>query len=159
MRIVIILFFIEFISWLTPVFAAAPKCVPVPFKIEGKNIILPGAEHSKTSVVYFFQNKSLQSLWIDHIDQTGRGMNAGWGSYIRPSHWSALVLNKKSFSVTCSMIQPDKVEPLDCSKTLAVCAPQNIVTPTPLEGNYWLAEDKNWDNFLHALEKRGVSFH
>jgi hypothetical protein len=148
-----------YMSWLPTVFAATPQCIPVSFKLEGKNILLPGPDHQKTSVVYFLQNKSLQSLWIDHPDQKRRGVSAGFASYLRPGNWSAVVLNKKNFSVSCSMIQPGKVEPLDCSKTLSICAAQNITTEKPLEGNFWLTEDKTWESFLHALGKRGVSFH
>jgi hypothetical protein len=157
MQMILTLFFL-FITGLSCVFAAVPQCSPVSFKLEGKNILLPGPQHSKTPLIYFFQNKSLQSVWIAHPYLKNRGVSAGWASYLRPGNWSAVVLNKKNFSVSCSMIQPDKVEPLDCSKTLSICVPQNIVTAAPLEGNYWLADDKKWGEFLQTLEKRGVSF-
>jgi len=143
-------------SWLSTTFAATPLCIPVPIKIEGKNMILPGTQNPKTSVVYFFQNKSLQSVWIDHPDTKHKGVSAGWASYLRPGNWSALVLNKKNFSINCSQIQPGKVEPLNCSTTLSVCTPQNIKTAEPLNGNYWLVEDKKWDGFLVALRKRKI---
>jgi hypothetical protein len=146
------------VSLLSTAFAAEPNCIPVPFKTEGKNIVLPGTQDSKKSVVYFFQNKSLQSIWIDHPVQNNPGMSAGWASYLRSGNWSAIVLNKKNFSVSCSMIQPGKVEPMDCSKILSICTPQNMSTAKPLNGNAWLAEDKKWDGFIKALEKRGSSF-
>jgi hypothetical protein len=121
--------------------------------------VLTGSQDPKVSIVYFFQNKSLQSLWLDHPEQNNRGVSAGWSSYLRPGNWSALVLNKKNFNISCSMIQPGKVETLDCGKTLLVCAPQNMTTTKPLNGNYWLVEDKKWNAFLQALDKRKASFH
>jgi hypothetical protein len=138
--------------------AATPECLPLSPKIENKNIILPGTEDPKNSVVYFFKNKSLQSVLIDHPLKNNPGMNAGWSSYLRPDHWSALVLNKKEFAVSCVMIQPGKVVTLDCSTIIDVCTPHIISSKTPLKGNYWLSEDKPWDGFLKTMEKRGVTF-
>lgn len=141
-------------------YAADPtpdSCTPVPLKVEDKDIILAGStEKTKVSQVFFFTNKSKQSVFIDH--PTGRGASAGWATYLRPDNWAALALNKKNFVIHCSMIEPGKVVALDCSKTITVCQPKNLVSKTVLKGNFWLAEDKNWESFLKALEKRGVSF-
>ena len=131
-------------------------CQSLPFKIEGNTIILPGTDNPKAPVIYFFKNKSLQSVWIDHPIAKNPGVSAGWSSYLRSSHWSALVLNKKNFAVSCVMIQPGKVVPLHCASILDVCTPSHMTTKTPLKGNYWLAEDKPWESFLKAIEKRGV---
>lgn len=154
-----IIFFILLIAYLPTTFAAEPKCINVPLTIEGNNITLPGTPNPKAPIIYFFQNKSLQSLWIDHPDREHRGASAGWASYLRPGNWSAIVLNKKNFSVSCSMIQPGKVVPLNCAKTLSVCTFQNITSAKPLEGNYWLAEDKKWESVLHILKKREIDIH
>jgi hypothetical protein len=158
MRLISMISFILLVTWLSTALAAAPKCVSVPFTVDGKNIILPGTPDSKKPVIYFFQNKSMQSLWLDHTDPKRRGTSAGWASYLRPDNWSAIVLNKKSFSISCSSIQPGKVETLECSTSLSICAPQNMTTAKPLEGNYWMTEDKKWDSFVRALEKRGATF-
>jgi hypothetical protein len=147
-----------FTTWLSTAFANPSDCIPVPLTVQEKNITLPGAQDAKTPVVYFFQNKSLQSVWIDHPDQSRRGVSAGWASYLRPGNWSALVLNKKNFSVSCSMIQPGKVEALDCSKTLSICQPQNITSPKPFQGNSWLAEDKKWEAFVKLLQKKNIQW-
>lgn len=154
MRIIFILLITT--GWLTTVFAATPQCTPVPYTSQEKNITLPGAVDAKTPIVYFFQNKSLQSVWIDHPDQKRRGASAGWASYLRPGNWSAIVLNKKNFSVSCAMIQPGKVELLDCSKTLYVCKSLSKMINMRSLANSWLVEDKKQDDFLRILTKKGI---
>jgi hypothetical protein len=154
MRIILILLITT--GWLTTVFAATPQCISVPYTTQEKNITLPGTLDPKTPVVYFFQNKSLQSVWIDHVDPKRRGASAGWASYLRPGNWSAIVLNKKNFSISCAMIQPGKVEYLDCSKTLYICKPQGKMLSPHLFANSWLIEDKNQDVFLRILLKKGI---
>lgn len=135
---------------------AKNPCDPVNFKIDNKNIILPGSPSPKQSIVYFFKNKSNSSIWIDHPMTNNPGVSAGWSSYIRPGHWSALVLNKKNFAVSCAMIQPGKVVYMNCSATLDVCAPSNLTSEKVLNGNFWLAEDKPYDAFINVLTKRGI---
>lgn len=152
--------YIMFFLWATAHAAAVTpsSCNPVDFKVEHNDIILSGTpQQPKTSQIYFFTNKSKQSIFIDH-PVSNPGASAGWSSYIRPGNWSALVLNKKNFAVRCVMIQPGKVVNLNCSETISVCAPKTITSKKTLKGNFWLAEDKPWDVFLKAMEKRGVTF-
>lgn len=138
-------------------FAATDQaCTPVPIKKVGDDIILLVNPPPKTSLVYFFTNHSEKSMFIDH--PSGRGASAGWSSYLRPGHWSALALNKSNFTIHCSAIEPGKVVSLDCSKMISVCAPKNPTLSTPLKGNFWLTEDKKWEAFVKALEGRGVKF-
>ena len=152
MRIIFILFIT--LGWLVTAFAITPQCTSILYTSQEKNIILPGSADAKTPVIYFFQNKSLQSVWIDHPEH--RGASAGWASYLRPGNWSAIVLNKKNFSVSCSMIQPGKVEPLDCSKTLYVCKTFHKMINVRSLANSWLVEDKKPDDFLRILTKKGL---
>lgn len=136
--------------------AAKPiSCTQLALTSQNKEITLPGSPQPKTSVIYLFHNKSPQSLWIDH-PVNNPGASAGWSSYLRPGNWSAIALNKKNFALRCAMIQPGKVVYLDCARTLAVCAPEKMTLAKPLEGNYWLAEDKDWEHFISTLNKKGI---
>jgi hypothetical protein len=137
--------------------ALAISCLSARSQIENNKIILLGSAEHHASQIYFFKNTSRQSVFIDHVKQNP-GASAGWSSYLRPYHWSALVLNQKNFTVSCVMIQPGKVIPLNCSRTLFICSPQNIIPRLPLKGNYWLVEDKPWNLFLRQLVKQGVKF-
>jgi len=130
-------------------------CTPVAFKITDGNTILLTNPPPKTSLVYIFTNKSAKSIFIDH-PTGGRGASAGWATYIRPGHWSALVLNKKNLSVICATIEPGKVIPLDCAKNLEVCTPVPEIVTKKLKGNIWLAEDKEWADFAKLMKRKGV---
>ncbi len=144
-------------TWFSHSYAATDQhCTPVPIKKTGDDIILLINPPPKTSLIYFFTNQGTKSMFVDH--PSGRGASAGWSSYLRPGHWSATALNKSNFTVHCSTIEPGKVIPLDCSKMLSVCAPNNPTITTPLKGSYWLTEDKKWDAFVKALETKGISF-
>lgn len=154
MRIVVL-----FYLWLLTAslsFAAEPMhCTPLALIAQDKQIILPGSDQPKTAVIYILHNKSIQSLWIDH-PIARPSASAGWSSYLRAGNWSALVLNKKDFALRCAMIQPGKVVYLDCANTLDICTPNKVESTKPLEGSYWLAEDKNSESFIKAINKRGI---
>ena len=157
-RLLFIITFLFAMNIAYAVTASPQSCTPVTFQVENNDIVLTNPlTQRKVSQAYFITNKSSQSIFIEH-PTANPGASAGWSSYLRPGNWSALVLNKKSFAIHCAMIQPGKVIPLDCSKTITVCAPKNLTTKTAFKGNYWLAEDKNWEGFVKALAKRGVGF-
>lgn len=140
----------QIVSAATPV-----SCVPVKMISENKNIMLAGPEKSAPSQIYFFKNTTKQAIWIDH--PTNRSMNAGWSSYVRPGNWSAFLLNRKAFAISCTVIQPGKVDTLECAKAISVCMPKQVTFKTSPKGTYWLAEDKSWEEIVKAVEKRGVT--
>jgi hypothetical protein len=145
------------LTWLTPSFAADDKtCTPVPIKQVGNDIVLLINPPPKTSLVYFLNNRSEKSIFVDH--PTNRSAGAGWSSYLRSGNWSAIALSKSNFTIHCSTIEPEKVIPLDCSKLLSVCTPNKPTIKSPFKGSYWLVEDKSWESFVKALEGRGVKF-
>lgn len=154
MRLIFILAF--FLSGMHLAFAKEFPCTPAAFVVQNNNLILPGVSKKSRVQTYFFQNKSTQGIWIDHPQEKNPGMSAGWASYIRPNNWSALVINKSNFALSCASIQPGKVVYLNCSKVIGVCTPQHIMLTKKVTGNFWLTEDKDWDSFLRALQRRGV---
>lgn len=137
-------------------FAKEFPCTSIPFSVQNNIFILPGASKQNRIQIYFFQNKSHQGIWLDHPQEKNPGMSAGWSSYIRPHNWSAIIINKSNFALSCASIQPGKVVYLDCSKVLGVCTPGHIILNKKMNGNSWLAEDKDWDSFLRTLQRRGV---
>lgn len=153
-----ILAFVLTLTWFAASFAANNSaCIPVSTKKIGNDLVLLTNPPPKTSWIYFFNNISQTSLFIDH-PSSGKGVSAGWSSYLRAGHWSALALNKSNFTIHCSAIKPGNVIALDCSKVISVCIPKNLSFKTPLKGNYWLTEDKPWESFVKGLQNRGVSF-
>ncbi len=145
-----------FFLGISATFAKEFPCTPITFSIEQNQTTLPGASKQSPVQAYLFKNKSTDGIWIDHPDLKNKGVSAGWSSYIRPNNWSALVINKSNFAVSCALIKPGKVEYIDCRKVLEVCAPQQIILNKKINGNFWLAEDKDWDSLLRTLQRRGV---
>lgn len=136
-------------------FAADVSCTPIDIKSQNKVLVLPGPEDKQASIVYFFKNKTTKSIWIDHPVERASA-SAGWSSYLRSGNSSALLVNRKNFTISCDLIKPGKVEALDCEKSISVCTVPQITVSSTRKGTYWLAEDKSWDDLLKALEKRNV---
>lgn len=134
---------------------AAMRYLPAAIKIENNLIILPGSAAAKVPQVYFLKNKSQTSIWIDHPLTKNPGVSAGFSSYLRGGNWSAFVLNKQNFALSCLKIQPGKVVTMNCKQILDVFTPLNWESLKPLKGSYWLTEDKADDAFIKALAKRG----
>ncbi len=130
-------------------------CTPLTNLSQNKEIILPGPDDPKGIKIYFFTNKTSQSIWIDHPVERPSA-SAGWSSYLRKENSSALLVNRKDFAISCAVIAPGKVDYLDCAKAISVCVADKVTVASSRKGTYWLAEDKSWDELLKALNKRGV---
>lgn len=130
---------------------------PLTYTIEKNNLILNTDKKSNTSV-YLLKNKYSQSIWIDRVVIPNKGASAGFTSYLRPNHWSAIATRKANFTISCAIMQPGKVSYVDCNKALEVKIPAHLTMDKPLKGTYWLAEDKEWEELVKELNKRKVSF-
>jgi len=130
-------------------------CLPLEMKSENKEIVLPGPDDPHTNKLYIFKNLSTKSIWLDH-PVLHPSVSAGWSSYLRMGHSSALSVNRKNFNLSCAVIQPGKLEYLDCAKVISICEPKDVNYKSSRKGTYWLSEDKPWDDLMAALAKRGV---
>ncbi|MDR3491029.1 MAG: hypothetical protein P4M12_03160 [Gammaproteobacteria bacterium] len=150
------IFITTFICCLSVVSAQASPfdCSPVKVKTQDKSVLLNAAENKQDgAIVYFFKNTSAKSIWLDHPNKRASA-SAGWSSYLQPGNWSALLLDKKEFELTCAIIEPGKVNYVSCEKSLTICAPAPAVINSTRKGSYWLVEDKAWNDFLAAFKKR-----
>jgi hypothetical protein len=128
-------------------------CIPIKnLKSHDKNISLEGVE---TNPIYLIKNHTKKSIWLDHPVKH-IGASAGWASYLKSGDWSALVVDKRDFSLSCSVIAPGKMETLDCAQALSVCHPAHLVYNPHRKGTFWLVEGKNWKDMLKVLQARGV---
>lgn len=132
------------------------SCVPAVVKVEDKSIILPGSDDPKIRIVYFFNNISKKSLWLDHPVEKPSA-SAGWSSYLRMGNWSALSINRKNFKISCAEIQPGKVDYQECATSVAICTPKQMPKSDAKHkvGSGWIVEDKSWDEFVLVLSKKG----
>lgn len=130
-------------------------CIPLNIKSENKEITLPGPDKPRAMQLYFFKNITEKSIWLDH-PIPHPSASGGWSSYLRAGRSSVLLVNRKNFHLSCAVIQPGKVEYLDCAKVISVCESKNAVIKSSRKGTYWLAEDKPWDELMKVLNTRGV---
>jgi hypothetical protein len=131
-------------------------CTPVKVKVINHNLVLEGISASAPAgQIFFFKNNSSKSLWLDRLGKQSSA-SAGWSSYLRPHNWSALFLNKKEFLLSCAVIQPGKVDYVNCGQVLSVCIPTHSALTSTRKGSYWLVEDKPWEVFHPLMIKRGV---
>ena len=130
------------------------SCAPIKIKAQNSIIMLDG-NTSGSSQIYLIKNHSQKSIWLDHPSKRTTA-SAGWSSYLRPNEWSAVLIDKKGFALSCAVIEPGKVENLDCEAALTVCRPPHLVYNPSRKGSFWLVEGKTWKEMVKALEKRGV---
>lgn len=142
------------LAWVSSSYAI--NCEPVALKSVNKTIILSGVQKPRTSQVYFLKNRSNRSIWIDH-PHAHHAMNAGWSSFLHNDKWSAIVLNRKNFSLSCVVISPGKVDNVDCERALSVCMPKTTHAAAR-KGTYWVVEDKSLVDLLKIASKKGFVF-
>lgn len=131
------------------------RCVSVPLQSKGNNQVLPGPDKLNGIALYFFKNRTTQSVWLDH-PVSHPSLSAGWSSYLRPNRWSAILLTKKNFELQCAAIHPGQVEYYDCKKVIYTCVPESILMNIKRKGSYWIVEDQPWNEFIQLLQKRGI---
>jgi len=127
-------------------------CSPVKVTVANQNILLSGPHEKNSSQMYFLKNKSQKSLWLDHPTKRGTA-SAGWASYLQTERWSAIVVDKKDFSLSCAVIQPGKVDYLNCAQAISVCAPAHVAIPANRKGSYWLVENKPLEGLQKYFKK------
>jgi len=106
-------------------------------------------------ILYLLHNTSSQRFYFDYGDH--HGMDAGWSSWIAPKHWSAILINKPRFLLTCGQLFKTKagVKSLDCARLVTVYRVKPEL-PSHGLGTYWVAEDQPLATFYVAIKKRHI---
>lgn len=144
-------FLLSTVSFAATTTTSPEECTPIKVKTIGKNIILNTDLPKDSAQVYLLKNISKKSLWLDHPTKRV-GVSAGWATYLRTGRWSALLVNRKEFSVSCAVIQPGHADYLNCGQQISVCASKQV-TKGGRKGTYWVAEDKSWEEVMLAVNK------
>jgi hypothetical protein len=147
------LFIITLLMFTQGMAGVALPCAPLILKSQNKNIILPGIDRKSHNVIYLFQNKTAQGLWLDH-PVAHPGASAGWASYVRAGNWSGLVLARQNMQITCSNMQPGQVNVVDCATSISVCVVKEGLLATRGKGSYWLFEDKSLGDIIKMFAKK-----
>ena len=121
-------------------------------------VILHAINNHKPQL-YFFFNKSDYLLMLNHEDPHPSA-SAGWGSSLRPRHWSAFMVTQPRFSLTCATMRKQKVQPLSCHGVLVACYFKNFIDQGHLSsGTIWIAENLLYSDLIDEMKKRKLYLH
>lgn len=127
------------------------SCSPAKVQVKNRMFILNKGYKSKNSKIFLITNKSNQVILVNHPEKDGHA-SAGWGSNLQPGNWSALLLSKKDFAITCTIVNAGNVQDLDCGNVIKVCeANAQVKNET---SNYWIAEDKSFDDMVKDVKNK-----
>lgn len=110
-------------------------------------------ENAAIPRLYFIKNKSKEGLWVNHPSLPGESAKAGWASFIKPQHWSALLLTKPNFAINCGVIAKDNISYFNCRKFIDVCESGEAITAKNT-GSYWLIENQPENTFFDKVAER-----
>jgi len=108
------------------------------------------SQHTANPRLYVLENTGKHPIWLNHDDNKG-GVGAGWASQLFPQHWSALLVTKHNFDLTCHwQNKAGHMEKLPCHSIVRVCQFSEFDSKNPVGGGYWVTENVPY----HALESR-----
>ncbi len=106
---------------------------------------------SDKPALILIHNISTNDLWITHTGST-KGVSAGWSSQIQAGNWSALVLQNKSFALSCIESIPGHEQQVPCLGLITLC---RWAKATKLEeqntGTYWAGENKPLSALMQSV--------
>lgn len=106
--------------------------------------------------VYLIKNTSLTKIWVNHETEDASA-SAGWAIELQPGKWSALMLDKQSFELSCVELKPGAEQIISCQSVLQICQVQHVQYTSDSKGSYWAAENLGIDSLWDSLEKRGIT--
>lgn len=112
-------------------------------------------ETVEQQLIYLIKNTSLTKVWVNHEMEYATA-NAGWAIELQPGKWSALMLDKQPFELSCVELKPGAEQIIACQSVLQICQVQHVQYPNDGKGSYWAAENLAIDSLWDTLEKRGI---
>ncbi|MBA2650454.1 MAG: hypothetical protein H0U75_12835 [Legionella sp.] len=121
-----------------------------PLEIKGESLIL----NPKKTDLIFIHNMTKMDIWITHPVRNPSA-SAGWSSRLQSDNWSALVVSKKSFELTCIESKPGHEQQIPCEGAIAACRWNHVRKSAKSKGTFWGAENKSLSALKAAVGARG----
>ena len=118
--------------------------------VKGETVTLKLAQKS----LIFIHNLTQADLWITH-PESNPSASAGWSSRLQANHWSALVVDKSSFNLSCIESKPGHEQVIPCEGAIAVCQAKKVKMPEDGEATFWVGEDQLLSTLTTSLGSRG----
>jgi hypothetical protein len=148
MRLLLVCALIVFAPMLFAEAALPDGCRVV--AVQGDSVILK----AKKGRLVFIHNLLATDLWLTH-PVNSPGASAGWPSRIQAERWSALVVDKSSFPLSCIESKPGHEQQVACRGVIAVCQWKKVKWPDSSEGSFWAGEDMSLAELRASLGGRG----
>lgn len=138
--------------------AAAKSIFPLQCKVSGlqyKNSkVILFAQHTTKPRLYAIQNNSKNVVWLSH-ERGNRGVGAGWDSRLNSQHWSALLMTRPKFDLTCHIQKPkSRMKAVPCKQVLRICQFSWLYSKNPLSGGYWVGENLPLPDLMKRIRER-----
>ena len=107
------------------------------------NLLILHAANNSHPHLYLFYNKSTKNLLLEH-PHVHRGASAGWSSELKAKHWSAFLVNRPNFAISCATMKKNYHVSANenCTELLKVCHYRSFKTKKGnLQGTFWVAEN------------------
>lgn len=123
-----------------------------------ENIYLGSSAMAKTAQLYMFLNHSNSNIWlVRSVD--GRGVQAGWDSYLPAGKSSVLMVNKNEMVFSCYLDgASSSIKKVDCQQYVSaqrIQKAKNMLANLDM-GDYWLIEAKQPAELSASLDAQGV---
>lgn len=125
------------------------------------NTLILNAKHNPKQAdwVYVLHNTTKQPVYINHPADHPGTASAGWGSRIDAKQWSALMLNRPAFALTCqNSILNNKHSVVACKKVLQVYRFKPHHLAKNKQNSFWIGENQSLDKLLNTLHTRGINW-
>ena len=112
---------------------------------------------SQQSQLFLLYNVSNHKILINHYLWGDPGASAGWSSVIASNRWSAIVLNRTKFPISCK-VMGHEYKKVDCAKVLFACQFPNIsINAKRLShSSFWAVESVFLHQLLQRLQQRFI---
>lgn len=118
--------------------------------VQGETLTL----QAKKKSLFLIHNIIDNDLWITH-PVTDPGASAGWSSRLQSDNWSALVIEKGPFILSCIESRPGHEQQIPCEGTLVVCKWKKVKIPSANTGDFWASEDVSLEALKTAIGGKG----
>lgn len=125
-----------------------------------QGLTLTGQTGQPSQRLYLMQNKTGTPVIVNHPQKENAGAKAGWETKIDSGQWSALLVNKPSFALSCISRYGETDNIVPCAIVLMVCQLPHVIVSQKdqVGGAYWVAENMTLNRVLFSLQQRGISF-
>ena len=121
-----------------------------PIAVQEESVVLK----AKQSLLVLVHNLSNSDLWITH-PVSDPNTSAGWSSHLESGNWSALVVDKDPFELSCIESKPGHEQQIPCAGVLGVCEWTTVKLPAQLKGTFWGGENMSLTALTTYLGGRG----